>query len=99
MLLQALACGEVLSKCSYQMAKALVKGDIHILLFTLLYREEESMKNGTKAAAAQLEEESMKNGTKEAAAQLEESNVYSPPCEDDQGDKVKECECGGWNRA
>ena len=83
MLLQALACGEVLSKCSYQMAKALVKGDIHILLFTLLYREEESMKNGTKAVAAQLEE----------------SNVYSPPCEDDQGDKVKECECGGWNRA
>lgn len=63
------------------MAKALVKADIHILLFTLLYREEEE------------EEDSMKNGTMAAATRLEDSSIYSPPYDDEQKDKVKECEC------
>ncbi len=39
--LQALACAQVLCRCSQNMAKALVKGNIHILLFTLLYKDTE----------------------------------------------------------
>ena len=40
MLLQALVCARKLSECSEEMAEALVKGDIHLILFSLLYREE-----------------------------------------------------------
>ena len=36
---QALACAQVLCRCSREMAQRLVKGNIHILLFTLLYKD------------------------------------------------------------
>ena len=39
--MQGLACAQILCKCSEKIARALVKGNIHILLFTLMYKDEE----------------------------------------------------------
>ncbi len=38
---QALACIYTLCECSLRMSQALVEGDVHLILFTLLYRDPE----------------------------------------------------------
>ena len=82
--LQALACAQVLCGCSQKMARALMKGNIHILLFMLLYKDV-----GEEGSTVGAETEHLPRGCTGSNDWLVSGQHFSS----DDKDKVQECKC------